>query len=136
MRFVTLATALLVLVSNSVMAAPRVVFSGTPELRLNDFVIERTESPVTPEERARYKVVITEDNGRYFWTTRENAEMIRAESGAYVTYNATNGSGYVRVEDPQWHKLAQSKVAAYQFDYKEHLQQGLTSVTYYGKADK
>lgn len=127
---------LLLLASNIATAAPRIVFSGTPELRINDMVVARSETQVASDQRSKFKVVITEDNGRFFWTTRENNEMSRSINGAYVTYTATNGTGYVRVEDSAAHRMMESKVAAYRFDYKEHLQQGLTSVTYYGKADK
>jgi len=117
-------------------AAPRIAFSGTPEIRFTDLVIERSENPLTTDERSKFKVVITEDRGRYFWTTRDNIEVSLSLSGAYTTYTAMNGSGYLRIEDPTAHQLMESKAPAYRFDYKEHLQQGLTSVTYYGRRDR
>ena len=36
----------------------------------------------------------------YYWASRENNKMVRIESGAFITYLAANGSGYVRVIQP------------------------------------
>jgi hypothetical protein len=72
----------------------------------------------------------------YFWASRENVPMVRIESGAYITYVAVNGAGYVRVIDAAA-KGAASLLggAEEEFDYTEHLLIGLRSITYYGKLE-
>ena len=69
----------------------------------------------------------------YYWTSRENVLMVRIESRGYITYVAVNGAGYVKVLKSE-SKRAASAVdeTAQEFDYVEHLNIGLNSVTYYG----
>lgn len=59
--------------------------------------------------------------------------MLRKESGAFITFVAVDGSGYVRIISPEM-KDAASLMAETElkFDYAEHLLIGLRSVTYYG----
>ena len=93
-----------------------------------------------PETFARSKAVdfaciISEIGGKYYWATRENKEMVRSTSGSFTTYSAVDGSGYVRVLDPDLKELAalMSDTEA-KFDYVEHLLIGLRTVTYFGRA--
>ena len=67
--------------------------------------------------------------------TRQNTELVRIESGAFITYLAINGSGYVRVISPKLKDAASlmSPTEA-RFDYVEHALIGLRSITYYGSA--
>ena len=66
--------------------------------------------------------VISRIGEQYYWASRENAEMVRLESGAFVTYVALNGSGYVRVVNPTLKSVAalMSQTEG-KFDYVEHL---------------
>jgi len=59
--------------------------------------------------------------------------MARIESGAFITFLALTGAGYVRIIAPA-HKAAASLMGdtERQFDYVEHALIGLKSVTYYG----
>jgi len=60
--------------------------------------------------------------------------MVRIESGAFITFIAVNGSGYVRMIAPGMKKpAALMSDAEAQFDYVGHILIGLRSVTYYGK---
>lgn len=79
--------------------------------------------------------MISEIGGRYYWATRENTEVVRQVSGAFITYLAINGSGYVRVIDKSV-KAAASLMSPteVEFDYVEHMMLGLRSVTYYGNS--
>jgi hypothetical protein len=59
--------------------------------------------------------------------------MIRLYSGAFITFLATDGSGYVRIIAPGMKDSASLMGdAESSFDYVEHLLIGLRSVTYYG----
>jgi hypothetical protein len=61
--------------------------------------------------------------------------MVRIESGAFVTYVAVNGSGYVRQIVPGMKAAAAlAGDTESKFDYVEHILIGLKSVTYYGVA--
>jgi hypothetical protein len=81
--------------------------------------------------KAEFRCVISATDGKYYWKTRENKEMVKVRSGIYITYIALNGSGYVRVIDQEMKKIV-FKDGETKFDYKEHLISGLSSVTYYG----
>jgi hypothetical protein len=59
--------------------------------------------------------------------------LTRIDSGAFTTYVANNGAGYVRIIKPEA-KAAASLMSESekQFDYVEQVPIGLRSVTYYG----
>ena len=59
--------------------------------------------------------------------------MVRIESGAFITFVAVDGGGYVRMIAPGEKKMV-SLIGDTEakFDYVEHLLTGLKSVTYYG----
>ena len=81
------------------------------------------------------RCVVSEVGGRYYWATRQNKELIRRSAGAFITYSAIDGSGYVRVIDPAFKAtVALVSPTESRFDYVEHLLIGLRTVTYYGKA--
>ena len=78
--------------------------------------------------------VISEIGVRFYWASRDNKELRRYESGAFTTFVAVDGSGYVRVIHSDM-KAAAALVygSAKEFDYVEHMLLGLDSVTYYGR---
>jgi hypothetical protein len=55
---------------------------------------------LTREDAFKAQVRIVERGGRYYWQTRGMKELSRSESGAYVTYSAVDGTGYVRTHIP------------------------------------
>ncbi|MBF0121687.1 MAG: hypothetical protein HQK79_22885 [Desulfobacterales bacterium] len=120
--------------TNSAFAQETIVFTGIPEIKISEGGIERTPENLSSDRALGYKCTITKIDGKYFWTTRENIELINISSGAYITFMALNGSGYVRIINPEM-KSAVSIMGGTEkkFDYIEHLLIGLKSVTYYGK---
>jgi hypothetical protein len=59
--------------------------------------------------------------------------MVRIDNGAFSTFVALNGSGYVRVVRPTMKPTAgMMSPTEERFDYVEHLVIGLRSLTYYG----
>ena len=69
----------------------------------------------------------------YYWASRENTELVRIDSGAFTTYVALTGAGYVRViRTEQKQAASRANPTEASFDYVEHLVIGLRSVTYYG----
>jgi hypothetical protein len=116
-----------------------IVFTGVPEIRISEGGVSRVPETLTKDKAIKFKCTITRVGGKYYWTSRENVELVLIASGAFVTYWAANGSGYVRVVKPEM-KGEVKKVGAIagdpeaKFDYVEHLLLGLKSVTYYGNS--
>jgi len=113
---------------------PVTVFKGIPQSRISEGGKEASVRQVLPRDVAvNVGVVISQIGDEYYWASRENTRLIAIDGGgAYVTYLAVNGSGYVRVVKPEM-KIMTSLLSEY--DYVEHLLQGLNSVTYYGKRE-
>jgi hypothetical protein len=111
-------------------------FEGTPKMGINEFGVFRAPTDLTPEEQATHKVLITKKDDKYYWTSRENRELRKFESGAFVTYWTLDGSGYVRIGNEEWKSKMRVKYPQYNFDYVEHLTIGLGSLSYYGIAEK
>ena len=110
------------------------VFQGTPQFRINELGVERAEA-LSRQVAADFAVVISKIGDDYYWASRENLPLIEVDGGegAYVTYVAANGSGYVRVIKPEMKAVASLIGGANaRYDYVEHLLLGFTSVTYYG----
>jgi len=129
---VVLASAVL---TSQVHGQSRTVFSGVPVLKVSEGGVERLPEALPRDKAVNLGCVISEIGGKYYWATRENKEMVRRTSGAFITYIAVDGSGYVRVVDPSA-KGAASMMSPTEvkFDYVEHLLVGLGSVTYFGNA--
>jgi hypothetical protein len=75
------------------------------------------------KDSQEYKVIIDKINGNYYWKTRENKQLIKRASGIFDVYYASDGSGYIKIEN-------------YNIDgerrYLEHVHLGLQTITYYG----
>lgn len=116
-------------------AQSHTVFSGLPVVKVSEGGVGRAPETLTRKMAVNHACVISEIEGKYYWATRENKELIRRTSGAFTTYIAVDGSGYVRVVDPDAkHAAALMSPTEAKFDYIEHLLLGLRTVTYFGKA--
>lgn len=112
-----------------------VVFEGRP-LRKVESSFERTvPSTLSSDDAFKYAVRIVERQGKYFWASREMRELIRHEAGAYITFFAVDGSGYIRIGIPMMLDLRDQLPAEQrrkEVGYTEHLLIQFASVTYYG----
>ncbi|MBU0573842.1 MAG: hypothetical protein KKH83_05145 [Candidatus Margulisbacteria bacterium] len=109
------------------------LFVGTPKIKISEGGIDRVVENMPEDKANEYLCVISEEDEKYFWTSRENNELIPIKSGAFITLIATNGSGYIRIIPKAYKELtAITEYAEAEFDYVEHLLIGLSSVTYYG----
>ena len=106
-------------------------FIGIPITKIGESGDLRTSEIVAKEDKLDLQCIITEVDGKFFWKTRENNEMVKVRSGIYINYIALNGSGYVRVIDQEMKKNV-FREGEQKFDYKEHLLSGLSSITYFG----
>jgi hypothetical protein len=132
-------TLLILTIASPLFAKEEIVFTGMPEIKISEGGVNRVPENLTKDKAIKFKCTITKIDDKYYWTSRENVELIPIASGAFITYWAVNGSGYVRVIKPEM-KEEVKKIGAMagdpeeKFDYVEHLLLGLKSVTYYGKS--
>jgi hypothetical protein len=125
----------LVVAATDLQAQSRTVFNGVPVIKISEGGLERLPEVLLTEKATNLRCVISEIGGKYYWATRENKELTRRSTGAFITYSAVDGSGYIRVIDPAYKAaVALASPTESRFDYVEHLLLGLRSVTYYGKA--
>jgi hypothetical protein len=113
----------------------RVVFEGRPLLQVQSGVLATVRNELSADEAFEYQVRIVERNGRFYWASRGMTELVRTESGVYITYVAVNGSGYVRVGSPGLLDLRDRlppEQRRKEIGYVEHLLTQFESVTYYG----
>jgi len=112
---------------------PQTVFAGVPSVKISEGGVERRVDELARTNAANLHCVISEIDGRFYWASRENKELRRHAAGAFVTFTAVDGAGYVRVLQPD---MKQAAVLlwppAEKFDYVEHVLTGLNSVSYYG----
>lgn len=117
-----------------------IVFRGTPISAIEEFGFERVVGAVKSSAKAGSEVVISEVGGKFYWKSRENRPLVKVlggePHGAIVTYIATDGAGYIRIMPPTWKASLQTKMPHYQYDYMEHMLQGLGSFTYFGETKK
>ena len=110
------------------------VFAGLPGVKISEGGVERVPENLSRDRAVNFACVISRIGDKYYWASRENKEMIRIESGAFITFLAVDGVGYVRIVAPGM-KEAVSLIMGEtetKFDYVEHALIGLRSVTYYG----
>lgn len=135
----TLLMLLFLTITTPLFGKEMIVFTGVPEIKISEGGVSRVPENLTKGKAINFKCTITQIDDKYYWTSRENVELIPIASGAFITYWAVNGSGYVRVVKPE-SKEEVRKLGAMagdpeaKFDYVEHLLLGLKSVTYYGKS--
>jgi hypothetical protein len=123
------------IISGQAYAQSQTVFSGIPVVKISEGGVERYPETLPREKAVNLHCTISEIGGKYYWATRENTEMVRKISGAFITYVAVNGSGYVRViEKTAKPAISMMSPTEAEFDYVEHLLLGLRSITYFGKS--
>lgn len=135
----TISILFLLFFATPLFAKETIIFTGIPEIKISEGGTNRVPE-ILPKERAlQYKCTITKIDDKYYWTTRENLQLIPIESGSFITFWAVNGSGYVRIVKPEMRESVRQIGAMAgdpeaKFDYAEHLLLGLKSVTYYGQS--
>ena len=122
------------LAPRAALAQARTVFDGRPSVKISEGGIERTPEALTVAQAGNLHCIISEIGGQFYWASRGNVLVAVVDSGAFTTYIAANGSGYVRVikrADKAAAALMSGTEAA--FDYVEHLTIGLRTITYFGR---
>lgn len=120
--------------SGTAVQSPATVLKGRPSVKVSEGGLERTPEQIRREQAINLECVISQIGTSYYWASRENVQLLRVDSGgAFITFVAVNGSGYVRMVKPEA-KTAAALMSPTEerFDYVEHLVIGLRTVTYYG----
>lgn len=118
---------LLITVSSLARAEERIVFSGTPTVKVESASHASNRLELTTQEQTEYRVLITVRDGKYYWASRENKDLIYFRSGAFDWFVAP-GSGYIKVVDRKY--LLQEDGPRYL--YMEHMTLLLSTITYWG----
>lgn len=111
-------------------------FTGTPSVKVSEGGSERNAERLSSAMSLSAQSRIREVDGKFFWESRGNKQLVKIESGAFITFIAPDGSGYVKIINSSL-KDAASLMSSTEknFDYTEHLILGLRTVTYYGKVN-
>jgi hypothetical protein len=127
---------LFIMMASFAFAQSETIFTGIPTIKISEAGVDRIPEKIDQKRSVNLKCIISKINDKYYWASRENTLMLRVESGAFITFLALNGSGFVRVVSSGM-KQAVSLMSNTEskFDYVEHLLIGLRSVTYYGSSD-
>ena len=114
--------------------AQTMVFIGTPNLKILESGLERSLEKIEKSKELTVACVVREVDGKFYWESRGNKQLLKIDNGTFVIYSAIDGSGYIRVIKPSMkNSVSVMSSTEANFDYVEHLLLGLRSVTYYGK---
>src|SRR5262245_2929521 len=73
------------------------VFQGIPSIKITEGGDERFPENMARDKAVNFVCVISRIGDRYYWASRENKLLKRVQSGAFTTFFAEDGSGYVRI---------------------------------------
>jgi hypothetical protein len=121
-------------VANNVQAD--VVFEGEPSVKIQITEGNTLTTTLSSAQAPTLRVKIIKVGDQYIWASRNNLPMVKTESGAYITYTAVTGAGYVRVVIPMLRKMIEAMPPAQrekEYVYMEHLVHTLGSITYFGR---
>lgn len=123
-----------ILLNSSLSFAQAIVFTGMPSVKVTEAGVERVVNEVDRVAATGLSCVITELNGNFYWKSRGNKHMLKIDAGAFVTFIAVDGAGYVRIIKTGFKEAVVMAMTQTEkkFDYVEHLTTGLRSITYFG----
>ena len=130
-NYIRLLFILIIGFSGSLIAESVTVFKGYPAIKIVERGSSRDSNEVLAAKAPDLACVISNIDGKYYWASRENVEVHPMVSGAFTTYLAINGSGYVRISSPESRASLKTTGVA-EYDYVEHILWALSSITYYG----
>ena len=81
-----LALVIFVLFSSPVFGQAVTLFKGQPAVKISENGISRFPEQLSHNQAVNLTCVISEIGGRYYWASRENKELLRTESGAFITF--------------------------------------------------
>ena len=114
----------------------QVVLNAAPTVRVVSGEESTERTVLTEAEQEEFRVVITTRDGRYFWESREGAELIHFTSGAFHWFFDPGGGGYIKVLDNELIVPQEVRDPGPRFLYMEHLTLWLGTFTYWGSTER
>jgi len=109
------------------------VLSAVPTAKVESSSDRTERFSLAPAQAQEFAVVIVKRNGRYFWASRENRELLHSRSGVFDLFIEPGGSGYIKVLDqralPDFLRVPGPAI-----QYLEQMTLGLATLTYWGEA--
>jgi hypothetical protein len=102
-----------------------IVVNGIPIKKDMSDVEGTQQVNLTKDEGLAYRLVITKRGSKYYWTTRENRELIFSKSGDFYSFVEPGCGGYIRLSN-----------AGGKWLYMEHVITGFKNITYWGVAEE
>ena len=100
-----------------------VIISGLP-IKKDMSDIEGTEQiELSKSEQWNYRLEIVKKGNKYYWSSRENKELLFSKSSQYYNFIERHAAGYIRIIQTENGVL-----------YMEHLTLGMKNITYWGIA--
>jgi hypothetical protein len=114
--------------------AQSIVFRGIPSVKIVEAGLERGAEKIEQSKALSVSCIVREIDGKFLWETRGNKQLLKTDGGAFITFSAVDGSGYIRVLKPMPKEtMSLMSTTEQNFDYTEHMLLGLRTITYYGK---
>jgi hypothetical protein len=107
--------------------ADDVVFRGTPSVRLFASIDSETREKLDAEAAKKSECVIVLRKNKYYWASRDNAQMTRIDAPQFTYFVHQGGAGYVKVF------TGERNAAKAPADYIENITNGFEVITYWGR---
>jgi hypothetical protein len=105
-----------------------IVFSGYPISKVESGMEATAQTALGETQSNEYRVLIVKRDGKYYWASRENKELMHFQSGI-AHWFVSQSSGYIKIVDPS---LLPGNEGTNQYVYMEHLTLVLDTITYWG----
>lgn len=127
-------TLLLVLLALPLLAQ-QIVINATPKSQVTSSSKETKREVLNNSKQNEFRLLITKQNGKYYWATRDNRELFYTVSGAFHIFIEAGGAGYITVFDQSVLPESMRDPGA-DIQYKEHIRAFMGDITYWGSAEK
>ena len=117
----------------------KAVFVGYPNIRhICDEKIKVVTDQIYGDKKDEYKCIITKDDeGAYYWASRENKLLVHRISGAYDIFVEISGAGIIKIADDYFLSVSDENrpKLGESYQYFESMSLGLATYAYWGKAN-
>jgi hypothetical protein len=102
--------------------AAATLLQGSPTVQVETTIDGTKRHTLTASEANAHGLSISVNDGRYFWTSRQNEELTPTTSGEFIYLTSGTPGQYVRL------RRVNDRLT-----YIEHLDMGARTVTYFGE---
>ena len=133
-RKVFIVCSFMVLFDANFVAADEIVISGFPSSEVISSSDVAKRKVLSELNQKKHRLLITKLNGKYYWASRENRELIHTESSDIHVFVDIKGGGYIEIYDQSGDSdlLRESGLPVL---YKEHVRLYMGNITYWGGAN-